>query len=181
MPDLLPLTLTDRLRLLPTMCRMISREIGQKRGADVRVHDTDSPPVTTAPSGSLGTRLVRKGRNLLAFLQRMFAWNSDLLRRCCHHLRMVQAHGECEVVVYGEGQAAELVWNCAPLAHLKVAAVCPWGLPQSRLPSSLWLWPETALANWTGPIVIASFVNSQRHIDQLLRLGVPRDRMVVLE
>lgn len=180
MSDLLPLTLFDRLRLLPTMCRMIWREIGQKRGADVRVHDCEASPHVTPPVGSRGGRLVRKGRNLLAFLQRMSAWNTDLMRRCCHHLRMVQAHGEREVVLYGEGTAAELVWRCAPLARVKVAAVCPWGLPQSRLPQSVWQWPETALANWSGPVVIASFVNTQRHIDRLIRLGVTRDRMIVL-
>jgi hypothetical protein len=180
MPDLLPLTLVDRVRLLPTMARMVWREIGQKRAADVRAHDCNAPPHVTPPAGSRWSRLVRKGRNLLAFLQRMFAWNTDLMRRCCHHLRMVQAHGGREVVLYGEGTAAELVWRCAPLARVKVAAVCPWGLPQSRLPQSLWKWPETALANWPGPVVIASFVNTERHIDRLIRLGVTRDRMIVL-
>lgn len=180
-PSIPSLSVLDRLRLLPAMVRMAAWQFREKRGADVRCHDgaeAVTPPAAAAPRWR---RLVRRGRNLLAFLQRMGQWNSSTLGQICGRLREARASGSVEVVLYGEGHVAETVRRCASICGVRVIGVCPWGLPDSRIPASLPRYPEADLAGTQATVVVATLVNSNRHLDRLTILNVPRARVIVLE
>lgn len=176
------LSWSDRLYLLPGFLRRMQRQFATKRRMDRQTHDGASPPVAVRLSPVAKVqRIVRRFRNLGAFLGRMRAYNLAIQQQCCDRLRAAVASGVEEAIIYGDGEAAVLAAECCPLINLPVTGVCLWGLPTSPTLEAIPGWPETALDEYKGHIILATFVNSRKHLQRLVSMGVSPSRVIFLE
>ncbi len=177
-----PLSWSDRMHLLPGFVRRMRSQFATKRRIDRQTHDGAAPPVTPRLSVvAKFQRIVRRARNLWAFLARIRAYNLAMQQECCDRLRSAVAAGVQEAIIYGDGEAAVLVAECCPLVGLPVTGVCLWGLPTSPTLEAIPGWPETALDEYKGHIILATFVNSRKHLRRLVSMGVSPHRVIFLE
>ncbi len=171
-----PLGWSARMRLLPLVFGLLNKQLTIKRRV-ARLH--------IPPSGVLGTAYepLRKVRALCAFLQRMLVWNRHLLRVCWRHLCYIASLGQDEVALYGDGDAARILCALSRFLPVRIRAVCPF--PESeenhlRSPDRE-TWTEEDVADYEGLVIVAAFVNSAEHLGRLQRLGLNRERLIVLE
>ena len=174
----------DQLWLLPLRWRMLVRELRVKQRADLRVHDAieTAPPSSqhASPWSRIG-RLLRRARNGWAFVKRMSVLNTELIDRGTNLLRQLVEQGKKEAVIYGEGDAANLLRDLAPRHKLRIAAQVPIvGSSSPTSPDSDACWTVEKLRGWSGPILIAAWTNPRRHMARLQSLGISPTRLYFL-
>jgi hypothetical protein len=163
-----------RVRLLPLVLSLLWKQLRIKRqAAQLRL-----PPVGVVAAAH---EPARKLRALSGFLARMWAYNRHLLRVCWLHLGYVAALGQREVVLYGDGDAARILAALARFLPVRIRAICPFAGAPPRPRRQPERWSEERLAAYPGMVIVAAFVNSSEHVQRLQRLGITRDRLVVLE
>jgi hypothetical protein len=129
---------------------------------------------------SAGSAQIRKIFALGRLLKRLLPYERFLLRRCWTTLQHLRAKGCSQVALYGGGDAAHIMRTMAPVAGIEVAGTCPFVRPRDAS-EAIDLWCNQQLANWRGTVVLAALVNSSHHLTALEKLGIGRERVVVLE
>jgi hypothetical protein len=162
-----------RLRVLPTLAALLCSQLIAK------YNTTKAGLVSAGPPQ--GGKLRRKLQGLSSFLKRMWAYDLHLVRRCWVTLSYLKASGHTELVLYGDGDAARLLASMTRPLGLRVHAVCRWSAAEPRRRPLAPVWTAQQLGRWAGPVVVASFVDSAQHVEQLQSLGLSRERLIVLE
>lgn len=125
---------------------------------------------------------LRKLRAAWGFLQRMSAHNRQLLRLCATALDEAASRGCREVVLYGDGEAARILSTLSQCGPARIRAICPFGpaiREVGRRPYGE-LWSVPRLAEWSGTVIVAAFVNTEKRTARLRELGIPDERVVVI-
>ncbi len=154
--------------LWPMALGMLRRQITTKRRAAQRARRPVSERQWLAP--------LRKLAALGAFLRRIAPFNRWQVHACRGALASL---GGRQIVLYGGGEACRILSRLAARAGVKIVAAC--SPEHGPAPADVAeVWTRDQLARWNGPILIASFVNIAKRLDELESLGVPRERVTVL-
>lgn len=124
---------------------------------------------------------LRKPRALVLFIARMARYDAHLARRSWATLAYLKATGRSELAFYGDGDAARLLAAMLRPLGMVLRGIClraePIGQPDRRGRA----WNMAQLVEWKGPIVIATFVDSEEMVDELVSQGIDRERLIVLD
>lgn len=166
-----------RLRLAPLFARRVLKGLSLKRDAR---RMSPLPVAAPANRGEFSSR-VRTAKSAAAFVRRHAARQRHWFARSWLNLCWLARRGDREIALYGRGEAAETLLSLARFLPLRVAGACPFDPEAPDHAGTTPLWDERRLAAFAGPIVIASFVNSQAWLARLLARGIPRERVAILE
>ena len=162
-----------RLRYVGLLLAMLWRQLKTKRRAVAW---------SRLPSSSLsGREWQRKFRALVSFVKRMFAFDRHWFRQCWRALCYAAQEGHGDLILYGEGDAAAILCALAKRLPVSITAICPF---RSSAPAKMYGRPTISkeqLARRGQMIVVAAFVDTPAHLDDLEQLAVQRSRIITLQ
>jgi hypothetical protein len=168
----LPLSKAHRLWIACIMAWMVVQQFRLKLALPrFNIHTGAAP--------QQGSAIVRKLRNLRDFAKRMWHYNVHCGRRCWNTLAYLSVIGCKEVVIYGDAMSTCLLHAAAGAAKIKVRAVYPLDDPSDNgSPVNSKTGP---LSSWPGTVLLGTFVDIPRRLARLHALGIPRERIIVLQ
>jgi len=113
------------------------------------------------------------------FLKNMSQYNAYILSRCKICLNELASSNVRDFAIYGAGDIAEILYKLTLDAPVKISAVYD-GLECKKFFSFNVMYEE-AIKGYTGKVVVASLVGLEEKIERLRRLGVDRERIIVLQ
>ena len=106
---------------------------------------------------------------------------ADHVLRCWERLCRCAGLGVEEVILYEIGVAAKVLTVLSGSLPVRIKAVCRVeGGARKQMPG--WnVIEEAALAEDPAPVIVATFLGSDRLRERLLNLGVPAERILMLQ
>lgn len=141
--------------------------------------------ITTIPSHRIKYLLTPKGmaeksRLTYQYMQYSLNYYRDMRRRLKQVLEELARAGAKRIVVYGTGELAELVYLSIREMDLTLVGFVNGKEGQTFL--SYPLWPVEILSHWNyDALLIADLAETKKIHARLLRAGVPKDKIVVIE
>jgi DNA-binding Lrp family transcriptional regulator len=126
------------------------------------------------PSG-----MAEKSRLTYEYMQYSLSYYRDMRERLKHVLAGLSQAGAKRVVIYGTGELAELAYLSIREMDLTLVGFVDGKEGQTFL--SYPLWPVQALSNWSyDALLITDLAQVERIQAQLIREGVPKDKIVTI-
>lgn len=168
------------------LLKMIRRQIAIKCQMGVLEHDgaTQVSVERVVRPRSLKDLILAPGRkpfSFLRFIRRMLECDRRLISACLIALNCEKLSGR-EVVLYGNEEAARVLSILARQLPVRIHAICqPEPGPDATLCGGPRLWSEEQLRAWSGTVIVSAFVNIEARIRRLRELGVPSERVHVIQ
>lgn len=174
--------ISGRVRMVRLLPGLLWRQFLVKYHFDEQVHDGYEPRnVTTRPSLMKFLRTpFCKARALIRFLHRMLNYNKHRIHLCRKCLESVASTGERDVILYGDGEAARILCSYAPLQKVHIKAICPLEPVQNNRIYGAEIWLKNQFDRWDGTIIVAAFVNIEKHVTQLHEAGIAPEKLVLM-
>ena len=140
--------------------------------------------ITTIPSHRIKYLLTPKGmaeksRLTYQYMQHSLLYYRDMRQQLKQVLPRLSQAGTKRIVVYGTGELAEMAYLTLREMDLTLVGFVDGAQGQTFL--SYPLWPVEALAQWTyDAVLIADLADEEKIHAQLIRAGVPKDKIVTL-
>jgi DNA-binding MarR family transcriptional regulator len=126
------------------------------------------------PSG-----MAEKSRLTYEYMQYSLSYYRDMRERLKHVLAGLSQAGAKRVVIYGTGELAELAYLSIREMDLTLVGFVDGKEGQTFL--SYPLWPVQALSDWSyDALLITDLAQVERIQAQLIREGVPKDKIVTI-
>ena len=112
------------------------------------------------------------------FLTNMNKYNAHAAECCKICLEKLASNGVTEVVLYGTSDVAEMFCRLAPLSSVRIRAIC------HHLGDSKWLgfdvMPGESVKDYGGKILVTALFGAESQIEELRRMGVKDEQMIIL-
>jgi hypothetical protein len=172
----------NKFRILPGVGRLLLRQTLLRRDAWRPAHRRagEGVPSRTRTLRGAARSAVRRFKELATFVRQMWRENKYTVRQCWFHLNYMAERGEREAALYGDGEIARILLQLAPSAGIRIKGICPEEPGLCPRAQEVETWTSEQLAEYEGPVIVASLTRVSERAGALKRMGFDRSRVVVM-